>query len=420
MIDIDLLRDEQTREPIVERLVRRGVKEENILTLIELDERWRSLLGETEEIRRKKNEANEKIKQRSEAERAEIIAAMREVSAQEKTITEELQVVEAKRGEMWRDLPNVPFVDVPEGGEDDFKVVTESEVTPAEGGKSYLELWPELIDLERGAKVSGSRFVYLKGAIAQLEWALASMAINQLTKAGAILVTPPLLIKQEAMAGMGYLDHAGDEIYKVQDDLYLVGTSEQALGPMHMGEILETEQAPYRYIAYSPCFRREAGSHGKDVKGILRLHQFNKLEMFSFVPASLSEKEHQWLLNQQRELMDALKLPYRVIMLAAGDLGSPSAKTYDIETWIPSEGRYRETHSTSNTTDFQARRLNVRMRSEDGAVTVAHMLNGTAVALSRILIAILENFQQEDGSVLVPEVLQPYVPFDRIAPERVF
>jgi seryl-tRNA synthetase len=231
-----------------------------------------------------------------------------------------------------------------------------------------------------------------------------------------VQVIPPLLLGNQAMAGMGYLDQAGDEVYQTQDDLYLVGTSEQSLGAMHMDEIVPAEKLPIRYMAFTPCFRREAGSHGKDVKGILRLHQFDKVEMFSITTPEKSEEEHQFLLQMQRSIMDDFKLPYRVIRLAAGDLGTPSAKTYDIETWIPSEQKYRETHSTSNTTDYQSRRLNIRFKDKEGTTKKVHMLNGTATAMSRLLIALIENHQQQDGSVELPKCLHQYLPFQKLAP----
>lgn len=265
--------------------------------------------------------------------------------------------------------------------------------------------------MARGAKVAGARFTYLSGNLARLEIGIASYVLDKLSQAGFTQVVPPILLNEQAMAGMGYLDQAGDEVYKTQDDLYLIGTSEQSLGTMHMDEIIAQELLPLRYAAFTPCFRREAGSHGKDVKGILRLHQFDKVEMFSITTPEQSEKEHEFLLEQQRSIMDDLKLPYRVVRLAAGDIGAPSAKTYDIETWIPSEQKYRETHSTSNTTTYQSRRLNIRFKNADGNSEKVHMLNGTAVALSRLLIALIENHQQADGSVKLPDCLHPYLPF---------
>jgi seryl-tRNA synthetase len=290
--------------------------------------------------------------------------------------------------------------------------VPDASTTP----KNYLELMGTRVDMKRGAKVSGARFTYLSGDLARLELGIASYIMDKLSQEGFVQVIPPLLLGNQAMAGMGYLDQAGDEVYQTQDDLYLVGTSEQSLGAMHMDEIVPAEKLPIRYMAFTPCFRREAGSHGKDVKGILRLHQFDKVEMFSITTPEKSEEEHQFLLQMQRSIMDDFKLPYRVIRLAAGDLGTPSAKTYDIETWIPSEQKYRETHSTSNTTDYQSRRLNIRFKDKEGTTKKVHMLNGTATAMSRLLIALIENHQQQDGSVELPKCLHQYLPFQKLAP----
>ncbi len=272
-----------------------------------------------------------------------------------------------------------------------------------------------MIDVERATKVSGSRFVYLKGDLVMLEFALVQYALSTLTRRGFIPVMPPHLISREAMSAMGYLDHGGEEeVYHLKnDDLVLIGTSEQAIGPMHMNELFDASEFPLRYAGFSPCYRREAGSYGRDTRGILRMHQFDKIEMFSFVLPDASDEEHHMLLSVEEELMQGLKLPHRVMKLCSGDIGAPSARTYDIETWMPSQNVYRETHSTSNTTDFQTRRLNIRVKHE-GKNILAHALNGTAFAIGRTLIAIMENYQQEDGSIVVPDVLRSYVGKDVI------
>lgn len=365
-----------------------------------------------EALRAQKNEANTKIKEASDNTRQQLIDEMKEVTIKEKELTAQLQEAQESRDLLWRALPNIPIDDVQPGGEEDAAVIFESSTPRPEGElKDYLTLLPDEIDLERGAKVSGSRFVYLKGQLARYELALVSYILDQLAEHTFIPVFPPVLVRREAMAGMGYLDQAGEEeVYTTQDNLCLVGTSEQSIGPMHMDEMLDLSQ-PLRYVGFSPCFRREAGSHGKDVKGILRLHQFDKVEMFSFTRPEDSETEHEFLLERQKSIMEALELPYKVVRLAAGDTGSPSAKTYDINTWIPGEQTYRETHSTSNTTDYQARRLNIRTKSSEGVTVKAHMLNGTAIALSRILIALIENHQHPDGSIAIPKALHPYLPF---------
>lgn len=415
MIDIEYLRENVTA--VKSNLARRGIKAVDIDHLLEVDQRWRAQMSHIDALRAKQNAANSAIAAAAVPERETLINDMRIVSQQLKKAETEVEVLAHERDHLWRLLPNLIADDVPEGDEDAFVVLkAEPAQTPDVPvyAKSYLELVdPTGVDMERGSKVSGSGFAYLKGDVARLQFALVRLALDQLMPEGFIPVIPPVLISEAAMAGMGYLDRHPEEIYQTQDHLFLTGTSEQAIGPMHMNEVLDAASLPLRYVAYSSCFRREAGSHGKDVKGIMRVHQFDKVEMFSFTLPEKSTEEHEFLLQQQERLMQALDLPYRVIKLAAQDTGMPSSKTYDIETWIPSEGRYRETHSTSNTTDYQARRLNIRTKTEAGMVKV-HMLNGTAFAIGRILIAILENHQQSDGTIQMPEVLQPYLPFTQI------
>ncbi|MEX0650015.1 MAG: serine--tRNA ligase [Candidatus Andersenbacteria bacterium] len=418
MIDITLLRNEESKDKSIAQLEKRGVERARIEELLAVDKSWRTLSEQVEKLRADKNSANEAINQQSAAEREPLIAKMKGVAEQEKELSVQLKEAQQARDTLWRALPNIPLHDVPTGGEEDFEVVAESKTPkPATALRDYLSLLGNDIDLERAAKVSGSRFVYIRGQLARLELGLVSYVVDTLSNKGFTPVIPPVLVKEEAMAGMGYLDQAGEEeVYRTQDNLYLVGTSEQSIGPMHMNEILDLKH-PLRYVGISPCFRREAGSHGKDVKGILRLHQFDKVEMFSFTRPQDSSAEHEFILEQQRSIADALELPYRVVKLAAGDLGAPSAKTYDIETWIPGEEAYRETHSTSNTTDYQARRLNIRTRLDDGSTVKAHLLNGTAIALSRILIALIENHQQSDGSIHIPQALGSYLPFTQIQPQ---
>lgn len=419
MIDIDLLRNEKTREATIQALAKRGVNRTVLEELTLYDAEWRKLNEEFEQARAQVNETSKHIATAPEQERTTLIEQMRLAKEHNEESSQMLTQAEATLNEHWKKIPNVPFQDVQEGGEDAAQEIARSATQLPDASqtpKTYMELMGSRIDMERGAKVSGARFTYLSGDLARLELGIASYIMDTLSSEGFTQVIPPVLLGAEAMAGMGYLDQAGDEVYKTQDDLYLVGTSEQSLGAMHMNEMLPLESLPLRYMAFTPCFRREAGSHGKDVKGILRLHQFDKLEMFSITTPEHSEEEHQFLLSKQQVIMDAFALPYRVVRLAAGDLGAPSAKTYDIETWIPSEGKYRETHSTSNTTDYQSRRLNIRYKTTDGKTRKVHMLNGTAVALSRLLIALIENHQQEDGSVALPECLHSYLPFKTLAP----
>ena len=418
MIDIGLLRNETTRNTTIQALEKRGIPLEAVHKLLELDEQWRKLADNVEQLRAKKNEASKEITKASAEHKSMILSDMKKVDAEQESLTKTLATLSQERDIAWSKIPNIPLPDVQEGGEDDAVEIAKSDVQVPNASttpKSYTDLMGSRIDMERGSKVAGARFTYLSGDLARLELGIASYVMDMLSKKGFTQVVPPILLNQQAMSGMGYLDQAGDEVYKTQDDLYLVGTSEQSLGAMHMNEILDGKTLPLRYASFTPCFRREAGSHGKDVKGILRLHQFDKVEMFSITTPEKSEEEHQFLLAQQRAIMDSLELPYRVIRLAAGDLGGPSAKTYDIETWIPSEQKYRETHSTSNTTDYQSRRLNIRYKAEEGTQKV-HMLNGTAVALSRLLIALIENHQQTDGSVQLPTCLHQYLPFQKLAP----
>lgn len=414
MIDIELLRNKETKKDTIAALSRRGVHISDIKRIVAADTTWRHLTEKLEQIWAEKKHVSASIASASDTDRPILIAHMRERGVEEKRLEKNLAAATKKRERVWRQLPNIPLPDVTPGGEKDARVIAESAIKPKPqetNSRDYLTLMGENINMGRAAKVSGARFTYMTGNLAQLEFALVSYVLDILTKNGFTLVNPPLLVGEKAMAGMGYLDQQGDEVYKTQDDLYLVGTSEQTLGAMHMDEIISAEQLPLRYCAFSPCFRREAGSHGKDTKGILRLHQFNKVEMFSITTPEKSEEEHHSLLSRQREIMDALQLPYRVVQLAAGNLGSPSAKTYDIETWMGSEGKYRETHSASNTTDYQSRRLNIRYKTASGKTEKVYMLNGTAVATPRLLIAVIEHYQQDNGSVAIPTCLHPYLPF---------
>ncbi len=312
-------------------------------------------------------------------------------------------------------LPNIPKDDVPEGDDESANVVEREmgKKPKLKSPKEYLNLVEPLglIDLQRASKVSGSRFGYILGPLAQMEFALVQYAQSILLKEDFTMVVPPVLIKEENMAAMGYLAGGGeDEVYHLEKDkMYLVGTAEQAIGPMHRDEILNEQDFPKRYLAFSTSFRREAGSYGKDTKGILRVHQFDKLEMFSLSLPEKSDQEHEFFLAMEEKLMQGLKLPYRVVKLCAGDLGWPSARTWDIETWMPGQGLYRETHSTSTTTDYQSSELNIKVKRGDGTKQFVHLINGTAFAIGRTLIAIIENYQQPDGSISVPNVLRPWM-----------
>lgn len=372
---------------------------------LELDERRRELIPQLEALRAEQNEANDAIAaaKRDGGDADAQVAAMKEVSARAKAIQEELTRVEEELQAVVDKLPNLPEPEAP----DEDTVVREVGEKPAlENPKDHLELAGDGVDMERGARLSGSRFAYLRGDLVMLELALVRWTLELLGEHGFEPVIPPVLVREEALYGTGFLPDTEQQIYRLaDDDLFLVGTSEVALASIHAGEILEAGELPLRYAGFSPCFRREAGAAGKDTKGIFRVHQFDKVEMFSFVAPDEATAEHERLLAIEEQIMERLGLPYRVVDIAIGDLGPSAARKFDCEAWLPSEDRYRELTSTSNTTEFQARRLGIRMRPEGGKPQVLATLNGTAVAVGRTIIALLENGQQPDGSVRLPECL---------------
>jgi seryl-tRNA synthetase len=378
--------------------------------VLELDERRRALLPELEELRARKNEAGEGIARakRSGEDAGAAIAAMQEVGAREKALTAELAEVEAELRAAQAALPNIPSDDAPPQ-DTAIREVGEA-VMPAHPPRDHLELAGSLIDMEAGARVAGSRFAYLRGDLVMLEFALVRWALERLRAQGHEPVVPPVLAREEALFGTGFLPDTEQQIYRLADDpLYLVGTSEVPLASQHAGEILDEEALPRRYAAFSSCFRREAGAAGRDTRGIFRVHQFDKVEMFAFVAPEQSAAEHDRLLSIEESLLGELGIPYRVVNIAVDDLGSSAAKKYDLEAWLPGQGQYRELTSCSNTTDFQARRLEIRMRPAGGGrPVVAHTLNGTAVAVGRTIIALLENGQREDGGVDLPPVLAEF------------
>lgn len=417
MIDLKILRE----HPEVLRVaVKNRRLDIDIDEILKLDTLRRKLQKEADERRFLKNQASEKIAKSSDKDRKKLIAEMKDFDKEQDRLEEKLATAEERFKIVVKHLPNIPNADTPIGKDESENVVLREAGKPRKFSfepKSSIELGERLglIDTARAAKVSGTRFGYLKAQAVMLEFAMVRYALDVTKKYGFIPVIPPVLVREEIMWAMGFLDRHADEIYKLpEDELRLVGTSEQSLVPMHKDEVFETSDLPRRYIGFSTCFRRESGSYGKDTKGILRVHQFNKLEMVSFVKAEDDSKEHELLLKIEEELMGGLKLPYRVVSLCTGDIGDAAASTWDVETWFPSEGRYRETHSTSTTTDFQARRLNIRYRSNQSkGLEFAHILNGTAFS-GRPLLAVLENYQNEDGSVEVPEVLASYCGFDSI------
>lgn len=422
MLDIKFIRE--NIDKIKENCEKRGVKFD-VKNLLKVDEKRRKVLSKVEEINAQKNKASREIPESDNKEKKRIISEMQKIDKDGDKMGKELKKLDQEFEELISQIPNLCFKNVPTGKEEcDNVVIKKVGKKPkfkfsAQGGpssgwkpKDYLEIAEnlDLIDIKRAAKVSGTRFGYLKKQAALLEIALINLAFEVLVKQGFTPVIPPVLIKPEMMKAMGYLDtkeDLEDKYFLEKDNLFLVGTSEQTIGPIHSEEVLE--DLAKRYVSFSTCFRQEAGSYGKDTKGILRVHQFDKVEMFSFVKPKDSEKEHKYLLSLQEKLMKLLELPYRVVNLCSGDLAKPSASTFDIETWIPSEDKYRETHSTSNCTDFQARRLNIRYK--DKKLEFVHTLNGTAFAIGRMLIAIIENYQQKDGSIKVPKALQKYTGF---------
>ena len=426
MIDPRILRE--SPDMLRESQRRRGEDVALIDRLVDLDAARRARQAEYDAIRGEQKQLSKRIgplqgaakKDPGDAAvRAELDALMAEAAAlaeRVKAADTAASSAAAEAETAWLDVSNIVDMRSPVGGEADFAVL-EVQGTPrdfAQEGfepRDHLELGELLgaIDVERGAKVSGSRFYYLTGVGALLELALLNLAITQATRNGFIPVIPPVLVSPRAMEGTGFLGQAAENVYRVElDDMYLVGTAEVPLAGMHADEIIPASSLPIRYAGWSSCFRREAGSYGKDTRGIIRVHQFDKVEMFVFCRPEDAEAEHERILGWEREFIDQLDIPYRVIDVATGDLGSSAARKFDIEAWIPTQGTYREVTSTSNTTEFQARRLGIRMREGDDVRPLA-TLNGTLCAMPRMIVAILENHQRADGSVTVPPALRPYL-----------
>lgn len=385
-------------------------------SLLSADERRRSSGVRFDELRAEQKQLGKLIPKATGDEKAELLKKAGQLAADVKAADAERDAADAETQELLLRLGNLVHPDVPVGGEEDF-VTLETHGTIRDFGaegfepKDHLELGTLLgaIDVERGAKVSGSRFYFLTGIGALLELALVNAAIAQATAAGFTPMLTPALVRPQSMAGTGFLGQAAQDVYHLDaDDLYLVGTSEVPLAAYHMDEILDADRLPLRYAGFSPCFRREAGSHGKDTRGIFRVHQFDKVEMFSYVVPEDSQAEHQRLLQWEKEWLTSLELPFRVIDVATGDLGSSAARKFDCEAWIPTQGKYRELTSTSDCTEFQSRRLSIRFRDGKQVKPLA-TLNGTLCAVPRTIVAILENHQQADGSVYVPPVLRPYL-----------
>jgi seryl-tRNA synthetase len=422
VIDIKLLRDDPDLVRASQRA--RGEDESVVDRIVAADERRRSSLTAYERLRAEQKSMGKDVAKAQGEEKQALLARTKRISTDVKGLQSAADEAQAELDTLLRTIGNVVEPEVPSGGEDDY-VVVETVGTArdfaAEGfePRDHLALAESLdaIDMERGAKVSGARFYFLKGAGARLEMGLLALAMQRAVAAGFVPMITPTLVKSDVMAGAGFLDHHADEVYRLEaDDLYLTGTSEVALAGYHADEVLDLSNGPIRYAGQSTCYRREAGSYGKDTRGIIRVHQFNKIEMFVYCRPDDAAAEHERLLEFEKEMLAAIDVPYRVIDTAAGDLGGPAARKYDCEAWVPTQGRYRELTSTSNCTTFQARRLNTRFRGEQGN-EVAATLNGT-LATTRWIVAILENHQQPDGSVLVPEALQPHVGLDVLRPVR--
>ncbi len=402
MLDIKYIRENPDE-------IKKGCQKKNVHCdidrLLEIDKQKRKLLQETESLKAEQNKLGKEDRDKA-----------KELKKKIKELEPELDKLQDEFKGIMKLIPNMPLENVPVGKDESANKVLRQEGEKTKfsfGPKDYLDIAEELdiIDVKRAARASGSRFGYLKGEAAMLEFALIQLASTVLVKEGFTPVVPPVMLTGKAMAAMGFLDKKSDseEVYHLaKDDLYLVGTSEQSIGAMHIDETFNEKDLPKRYFGFSTCFRREAGAYGKDTRGILRVHQFDKIEMFTFCKPEDSPKEHELLLAMQEKLMKMLKLPYQVVHLATGDISTSSASTYDIETWMPGQNTYRETHSTSNCTDYQSRRLNTRYKDKDG-VKLVHTLNGTAFAIGRILISIIENYQQKDGSVKIPKALREYM-----------
>ena len=413
MIDLAALR--QDPEAVKKSQAARGESVELVDQVIAADLARRSVLGEFESLRANQKAIGAQVAKAQGDEKQELLGQTKTLSDQVQAAENALREMDANLDALVLSLSNVVDPAAPVGGEDDFVVIKEVGTKrdfAAEGiaVRDHVEIGELLgaIDIERGAKVSGSRFYYLTGPGAMLELALVQLAMNTAQKNGFTPMIPPALVKPAAMEGPGFLGQAAENVYHLEaDDMYLVGTAEVPLAAYHMDEILEGE-LPRRYAAFSPCFRREAGSHGKDTRGIFRVHWFDKVEMFSFCPVDEAVAEHERLLGFEEEFLQALEIPYRVIDVATGDLGSSAARKFDCEAWVPSQERYREVTSTSNCTTFQSRRLKIRFRGADGVEPIA-TLNGTLCAITRTIVAIFENHQEADGSVRIPKALQPYL-----------
>jgi seryl-tRNA synthetase len=410
MIDVNVIRDDPEK-------VKKGIGKKNadpklVDKFLRVDDEWRTKIKALDDLKAEQNELSKELaKDRKE----DLISRAQLLKQRIADIETERTTLEAKRDEILNKIPNLPFEDVPVGkDENENKVLREVGDRPNFDfkPKDYLVLGEQLgiINTKKASEVSGSRFGYLMKEAALMEFGLLRLAFDTLLDEGFIPVIPPVMIKPEVYSGMGRLagDQKEERYFLPKDELYLIGSAEHTLGPLHMNEVFEEKELPRRYVGFSTCFRREAGSYGKDTKGILRVHQFDKVEMYSFAKPEDSEKEHKFLLSMQEKLMQKLELPYRVVEICTGDMGWTDARQFDVETWFPSQNVYRETHSCSNTTDFQARGISAKYKTKEGKKEFVHTLNATVFS-QRPIIAILENYQTKDGKVMVPKALQDYV-----------
>jgi len=410
---IDLLKQIRENPEYFKQGVQKRFAQVDIDKIVSLDKEWRGFLGEVEFLRSEQKSIS-KNKQFSQDD----LEKAKSMKTRIKELEEQVRNAEEELDKMLCQIPNMPQDDVPVGDETASKVLREvgekPKFSPEDGfaPKEYLDLVEDKwIDVKRAAKAIGARFGYLRGDAVLIEYALVRFVFDKLAKHGFIPVVPPAMVSKKSMKGMGVIDSEKDlaeRYYFPEDEIFLIGTAEQAIGAMHQDEVFEEKDLPLRYIAFSPCFRKEAGSYGRDTKGILRVHYFEKMEMFIFSKPEDSQKEQELLLQMEEELMQDLGIPYRVVRVSTGDMYNPSSSSYDIEAWMPGQNQYRETHSNSNCTDFQSRRLNIKYKTADGQKFV-HTLNGTAFAIGRILIAIIENYQQKDGSIEIPKILKKYM-----------
>ena len=416
MIDIARIRSDP--DAVRAALARRGI-DPPVEQILELDKARRALQTRMDDARARQKQESARVRELSGDDKQKLLDEMKQLSEEIKGMAAEEEATAEQLRTLMLEVPNLPHESVPDGAGDEYNEEVRTVGSPAPfafEAKDHLEIGQALgvIDTERAAKVSGARFAYLLGQAAVLELSLVRFAVDRLSAHGFTPVVPPVLVRREAMEGTGFLPTDEQQIYRLADDeLFLVGTSEVSIAAMHQDEFLDAARFPLRYCGISTCFRREAGAYGKDTRGIFRVHQFDKVEMFSFTLPGVSWPEHEFLLARQEEIFAALEIPYRVVNICAGELGASAAKKYDVEAWMPGQEAYREVTSCSNCTDYQARRLQCRIRTETGPELV-HTLNGTAIAVGRAIIAIIENHQQSDGTVAIPDALRPYTGFDAL------